>query len=476
MSVIALAIATIVPISTVAQSKSSEYDQLQAFGFATCTSREDANPSTANVTGGGAYTYEQAMEFATSGEKKVRVLNAAEVDSLENKAGKTNVIKNAVRDNDIVILDGSKGDFIISSYITIQNYSNKTVLGINSCTLRTKWYVTEEVLEALEDAGVEGASTSGNGGTLTNGIEIDEEAEYLTRQTLLDLTGSEEYRNSGIFLVKRCSNMIFRNINFVGPGSIDCGGYDLLALQYTTNCWVDHCSFTDGIDGNLDITNQADLITVSWCKYMYTDRSVMHQNTSLVGSSDGATADDNKLSVTFAYNEWGNACRARMPMARMGRIHMLNNYFNCPGNRTACINPRKNSEFLIEGNYFEEGVIRVFDQKDATSYVWKNDNVVVEPNAKTIPTSKGECKICYTYNVYDATTMKDEVHQYAGVTLWDFTAVSDDNNDNAADPTGITAVSTASVKGAVAYNLAGQRVCGDYKGVVIKNGKKYLCK
>ena len=111
-----LAIATIVPISLKAQSDfaRSEYDQLQAFGFATCDSRTDSNPSLEKITGGGAYTYEEAMALLDNPEsgKKVKVLTA-------DKVNKDDDIKNAIKNNDLVILDGSKGDFVIKRFITI---------------------------------------------------------------------------------------------------------------------------------------------------------------------------------------------------------------------------------------------------------------------------------------------------------------------------------------------------------------------
>ena len=176
-----LAIATIVPISLKAQSDfaHSEYDQLQAFGFATCDSRTDSNPSIEKVMGGGAYTYEDAMALLNdpASGKKVKVLTA-------DKVYKDDVIKNAIKDNDIVILDGSKGDFVIKKYITIQNQgsgtgcNNKTILGINNARLVTEWYVTPDVLAILKEADVESASTNkGTGGTLPNGVAVDEEAD-----------------------------------------------------------------------------------------------------------------------------------------------------------------------------------------------------------------------------------------------------------------------------------------------------------
>lgn len=468
-----LAIATIVPISLKAQSDfaHSEFDQLQAFGFATCDSRTDSNPSLEKVTGGGAYTYEDAKALLNdpASGKKVKVLTADDVY-------KDDVIKNAVKNNDIVILDGSKGDFVIKKFITIQNQgsgtgcNNKTILGINNARLVTEWYVTPDVLAILKEADVESASTNkGTGGTLPNGVAVDEEAEYLTRKALYEKYGNENYREAGIFCVKRCKNIIFRNLSFVGPGSIDCGGYDLLSVQYSSNVWVDHCEFIDGIDGNFDISNESDMITASWNDFSYTDRSLMHQNTNLVGSSDSKVEDDDKLSITFAFNSWGAKCRARMPMARYGRFHMLNNYFHCAGNSTACINPRKNSEFLIEGNYFEKGVKKIFTQQDATSVIWTDDNVTVEAFSK--PVSFGECYIPYSYTKIPTEVVKDDVKIYAGPTIWGSSKYSEIPEE---ELTGINTVAYNHSVPEATFNLLGQKVSPDAKGIVIKGGKKVL--
>ena len=470
-----LAIVSIVPISLKAQSDfaRSEYDQLQAFGFATCDSRTDSNPSKDKITGGGAYTYEEAIALLNNPQsgKKVKILTADNVD-------KDDVIKNAIKDYDIVILDGSKGDFVIKKYITIQNQgtstgcNNKTIIGINNARLVTQWYLTPEVLALLREADVDVASTSdGTGGTLPNGIVVKEEAEYLTRKALYDKYGNENYRESGVFSVKRCKNLIFRNLSFVGPGSIDCGGYDLLSVQYSSNVWVDHCEFIDGIDGNFDISNESDMITASWNEFSYTDRSLMHQNTTLIGASDSKEEDDDKLSITFAYNSWGAKWRARMPMARYGRFHMLSNYFHCAGNSTACINPRKNSEFLIEGNYFEKGVKKIFTQSGATSVIWKDDNVVLEPFAK--PKSFGECYIPYRYKKMPTEVVKDDVKIYAGPTIWGSKKYSVIPEE---ELTGIVSVKANNPASEATFNLLGQKVGANAKGLVVKGGKKLIVK
>lgn len=448
MKKLLLSVLALAAISAKAETGWAEQDQNAPFGWATCSSLTSGNDYT--VTGGAQG---QTITLTSTGEDM------------------KNDILNAIKGNDVIIFDGSAGDFIVSSYIKLSGLKDKTLVGINGARLCTQWYVTEDITKLLDEKKVYSASTSsGTGGTLSNGTEVGEEAEYLTRQILIDYTGDakESYRNSGIFYVSKCSNFIVRNLQFVGPGSIDVGGYDLLSvLDGTTHFWVDHCDFTDGIDGNFDITKTADFGTVSWCTFSYTDRSYMHQNTNLVGSSDSYTADEDKLNITFAFNVWGQKCRARMPMARFGTIHMLNNYFNCKGNATACINPRKNSEFLIEGNYFEQGVTKIFSQSGAKAYVWADSNITVE---KFNPTSQGEVSMPYTYQVVDAALLPELLTgaQGAGATLQDPLNISDATSS-------IKSVSGRMDADVEIYDICGNRVKDMSRpGIYISGGRKIV--
>lgn len=211
--------------------------------------------------------------------------------------------------------------------------------------------------------------------------------------------------------------MIIRNLLFAGPGSIDVGGSDLLSfVNGTKNCWVDHCEFTDGMDGNFDITGMSDFNTVSWCTFSYTDRSYMHQNTNLIGSNDREPTGF--LNTTFAFNWWGTGCKQRMPMIRVGKIHMLNNYFSST-TATNCINPRTNSEVLIEGNYFEKGVKRYYGQNDALAVTWADSNHAEESNKSGKPTSIGDIvTVLYNYTTVPSADVPKVVKENAGATLF----------------------------------------------------------
>lgn len=430
---------------------SAEWDQNAPFGFCTRSSRTSPT-STFNITGGGCYTYPLPTDF--SGKSIVLKSNGQDMKS---------TIESAIKNNDVIILDGSNGDFIVSSNIGVTT-KGKTLLGINNARLCTKWHVTQEMKNALDKAGVPSMSTSSGGGTLPNGKSVTEQAEYNTRRILIEMTGdtSETYQNSGILSLSKCENIIIRNITFVGPGSIDVGGKDLISATEAKHCWVDHCAFTDGMDGNFDITQKSDFFTVSWCTFSYTERSYMHQNTNLIGSSDSEATG--YLNTTFAFNWWGTGCKQRMPMARVGKIHMLNNYFTCSGSGN-CINPRKNSEFLVEGNYFAKGVNNYYGQSGATAVTWKTDNFVAATK-KTHSSLGSTVTVPYDYTVASYNQVPAVVTAGAGATLF---------NEN---PTAVRPIVQCLYEDGdrSCYSISGERVDNDYKGIVICNGRKMLKK
>ncbi len=401
----------------------SEYDLDAPFGFCTVSSRTTNNPY--SITGGGCYQY----PVTGVAESKVTTLTS-------NGTDMRNAIINAINDYDVIVFDGSNGDFIVSKSIDIEGKSGKTLLGINGARLCTQWYLTNEMIAALDEAGVKSMSTSKKvtGPLYDGGSDVTaEEAEFNVRKILIAITGDKTentYKKAGIFSIsKNSENIIIRNITFQGSGSVDVGGSDLISIIGSKHIWVDHCVFKDGTDGNLDITNSADFNTISWCTFSYSNRSYMHQNTNLVGSSDSEATG--YLNTTYAFNWWGKGCVQRMPMARVGKIHMLNNYFTSTS-ASNCINPRKNSEFLIEGNYFDTGVKNYYSQSEATAVTWDTNNFIAA--ASELPSSKGSTvTVPYSYTANSYEIVPTDVRQFAGATLFP------EYNDT---PTGLTGAIT----------------------------------
>ena len=145
----------------------------------------------------------------------------------------------------------------------------------------------------------------------------------------------------GLYLY-RSTNVIIRNLTIIGSTE------DGIGIHYSTNVWIDHCTIADARDGLIDITQQSDLITVSWCRFYYTINSG-HNFCNLIASSD---SDTGNYRVTFHHNWWGELCVERMPSVRFGRAHIFNNYYNAPGNNY-CIRSRLYAECRIENNWFE---------------------------------------------------------------------------------------------------------------------------
>jgi pectate lyase len=147
------------------------------------------------------------------------------------------------------------------------------------------------------------------------------------------------------------TNIIIRNLNF--QDTYDCfpawsptdgslgswnAEYDSVSLRQANHVWIDHNTFEDvetaddtlplyfGVvfqvhDGLLDITNESDLVTVSWNEFKN------HDKVMLIGSSDNPNPPDRgKLRVTLHHNLWQNLGQ-RTPRVRFGQVHVYNNLY-----------------------------------------------------------------------------------------------------------------------------------------------------
>jgi pectate lyase len=229
--------------------------------------------------------------------------------------------------------------------------------------------------------------------------------------------------NSGILYVKRCSNIIFRNVTLEGPGAYDTDGWDNMTLDNSTNIWVDHCEFQDGMDGNLDIKNATDYVTVSWCKFIYNKAptpggpggSDDHRFSDLFGSSDGATGDRGKLRVTMQHCWWAQGCKERMPRVRFGKVHMVNNLFNSTV-ASKCVTAGFEADLLVESNVFENVTNSITTMDNTFTAVTSRNNIFTNTSGDT--TNSGTAFTPpYTLTITPAANVKSLVTASAGATL-----------------------------------------------------------
>lgn len=149
------------------------------------------------------------------------------------------------------------------------------------------------------------------------------------------------------------SNVIVRNLNIHGiwPNS---GPDDAVALHNSHHVWIDHLNIWDAGDGILDITNESNYVTVSWCKFWYTNPSNPHRLACLIGSGGGDHPEDwDKLKVTYHHCWYNTLVDQRMPRIMYGQVHVFNDYYTCSGN-SYCIGVGSYGSALIENNYFKE--------------------------------------------------------------------------------------------------------------------------
>lgn len=347
------------------------------WGWATCSDES----ATAYTLNGGC--------FSDASSVTLKALGNEQTDDKQ--------IKQAIAQKDIIILDGSNGDFILNEYIKIST-KNKTIIGINNARLCTKFYLTADDITYLKAQGLEGlSSTNQHTGTLPDGTTVTcDERAFFTKKAIMELqyqkTGSYTLPNkSGIFYLDAASeNIIIRNISLIGPGAVDIDGADLITNQ-GKHIWIDHCAFADSQDGALD-SKVCDWSTYTFNHFYYTSRSYSHAYTCGCGWASGSMT----LHLTFASNIWGEGCMRRLPQADDCYIHLVNNYHNCPGNSVG-MTLNANTKALVENNYAAAGVNKPLTGDGS------NRNVTAKDNNFSATSVGNPVSIPYNYSKIPAT-------------------------------------------------------------------------
>nr|WP_323183574.1 pectinesterase family protein [Streptomyces virginiae] len=196
------------------------------------------------------------------------------------------------------------------------------------------------------------------------------------RTTVIGVPGTGAGITGGSLVVKNADNVIIRNLSLTDVR--DCfpqwdptdgstgnwnSAYDAVSLRGATHVWVDHNSFSDAPhpdaanpvrfgreyqvhDGALDITNASDLVTVGY--NMFSN----HDKTMLIGSSD----KDTGLRVTLHHNVFRGIVQ-RAPLARVGRIHLYDNYYDTTPSEgyahSYSVNSRAGAQVVAQNNYWK---------------------------------------------------------------------------------------------------------------------------
>jgi pectate lyase len=230
-------------------------------------------------------------------------------------------------------------------------------------------------------------------------IALSDMADVTSDKTVVG-TGGATITGGGLN-VSEAHNVIIQNINFRDWGD------DAVNVQYSTNVWIDHNSFSNGTDGAVDIKRESDFVTVSWNHVFDHDKSM------LLGHDDGNAAEDvGHLRVTYHHN-WFDGTNQRHPRVRFGNpVHVFNNYYGNIGSYGVAATMQ--AGVLVESNYFEntEDPFHLAEgDSPAGSLVARNNQLV---NSGSGQTGGSVASIPYSYSADPAAQVKSIVTGGAG--------------------------------------------------------------
>ncbi|MFD1146154.1 pectate lyase family protein [Saccharothrix hoggarensis] len=240
-------------------------------------------------------------------------------------------------------------------------------------------------------------------------IQVDGIMQFSSKQalrsnkTVIGLPGAE-IRGGGLDMYRR-QNVIIRNLRFTGADD------DAISVQQSSHhIWIDHCDFSGGADGLIDIVRGADFITVSWNHFHH------HSKTALLGHSDSnASQDTGKLRVTFHHNYFDGTAQ-RHPRVRFGEpIHVYNNYFR--DNALYGVASTMNAGVLVEANHFENVPHPIYSGYDASGpgRVVERDNVYVNSGTPQTLGTVVEPRTYYAYTPDNPSTLPSTIPAGVGV-------------------------------------------------------------
>jgi len=254
---------------------------------------------------------------------------------------------------------------------------------------------------------------------LTNDLDISSNKTIQGEDTNSTVIGN-------IRIVNDTRNITIKNLNITNPSGVGEG--DGITVRGGKNVFITNCTFTDCSDGSIDIVQQADSVTVSWCRFHYIQQT-SHCYVNLIGNSDSQTGDLGYLHVTIHHCWFDTNCVERMPSVRFGRVHVYNNYYNADSIKYG-VRTRLYAECLVEGNYFENmrNPWELLTTTGTTGKLYASNNNVTfmdtsfgvswisgwYPGQSLIPGDDEVFIPPYSYTLDPVENVKAEVRQYAG--------------------------------------------------------------
>jgi pectate lyase len=184
---------------------------------------------------------------------------------------------------------------------------------------------------------------------------------YVAGHKTFDGRGAEVRIGNGgpCMFVRKVSHVIVHGLHFHGCKTSSYGNVlmsesigvvpvyaqdgDAITVRTSEHIWVDHNTLSNGTDGLVDVTLASTAVTIS------NNHFFDHDEVMLLGHSD-SFSDDKVMKVTVAFNHFGPNCVQRLPRARYGHFHVVNNNYE-PWGKYA-IGGSSDPTIISEGNRF----------------------------------------------------------------------------------------------------------------------------
>jgi pectate lyase len=238
-------------------------------------------------------------------------------------------------------------------------------------------------------------------------IEFDDMITVVANKSILGVGTGAVISGGGLQLgstTRPGNNVIIRNITFT-----DASDDSVSVTNSAHHVWIDHCNFSNGFDGLLDIKRSSDYVTVSWNHFHH------HSKAALLGHNDSFTADIGHLRVTYHHNFFDGTDQ-RHPRARFGEpVHVFNNYYL--NNSLYGVASTENAGVVVEANYFENvgNPIFVGYEKSGPGRVIERNNRYVNSGVPQTAGTVVEPRTYYPYSMDSADSVPAIVRAGVGV-------------------------------------------------------------
>ncbi|GAB3434582.1 pectate lyase family protein [Flindersiella endophytica] len=234
-------------------------------------------------------------------------------------------------------------------------------------------------------------------------VSISGMQDVASNKTIIGVGSGSGIQGGGGLDIDGVSNVIIQNLNFRSWSD------DAINVQDgSTRIWIDHNTFGTGHDGSVDIKRASDNITVSWNRFVGSDK------TALLGhSDDNGSQDRGHLRVTYHHN-WFDGSNQRHPRVRFGNpVHVYNNYYDAVGSYGVA--STMEAGVLVEGNYFEntDSPCELGQGSSPAGKLVQRNNFF--SNSGTCAASGSVNGIPYSYSMDSASSVKSIVTAGAGV-------------------------------------------------------------